>query len=145
MKKKSLFVTIGAIVLLIGALIGIYFIFSEDEDYSDKRLRYEDFVIERGHMGSMAKYDVSLYVDGYLGSKEEAYYITGNLISKNHYDFVLLTFNLYDKDDNLLGIAQGGLSDVKKDEELEFKALSLTTYEDTKKITRYELKDIVGN
>lgn len=143
MKNKTLVTVICSVVLLVGVIVGIYFIFFSPN--VNTKMVYNEFVIEKGHAGNMAKYDPSIYVEGYKGNKEEAYYINGKIVSEKDYNFVLITFDLYDKEDNLLGIAQAGLSNIKKGESYDFKALSLTIHEDTKKISDYKINNIMGN
>ena len=57
-----------------------------------------------------------------------------------------MTFNLYDKQNKLLGTAVGGLKEVKKGKTYSFRAIALVDDEDTLKIDHYKIKSIeLGN
>lgn len=143
MKNKSLATIICLVILFVGIIVGIYFLFFRP--LGDVKMVYNEFAILKGHNGSMAKYDPSIYVEGYQGNKEEAYYINGKIVSQKDYNFVLVTFDLLDKNDKVLGVAQAGLTNIKKGETYDFKALSLTNYEDTKNISSYKINNIMGS
>lgn len=136
--KKPVMV-VFVVLALIAVAIAIYFLFIYDDN---GEIVYEDYTIASGHVGKIEKYDSSYTVDGYKGGKDEAYYITGNITASEDKDFTVITFNLYDKDDNLLGTAVGGLNEVKKGKTYSFRALSLVENKDVAKIDHYEIKSI---
>lgn len=128
------------VIILIIAFIGI-FLYSRNNVKTDGSINYKEFTIKEGHSGKIEKYDSSNAVEGYQGGKE-AYYIKGKVTSTKEQGFILITFNLYDKQDKLLGTAIAGLNTMKKDKAYNFKAVSLIKYEEIKKIDHYSLKDI---
>lgn len=148
MKKKDIILAAVCLVLLVLLVALIIFMFRKDDDtpekYVGKALTYETYKILEGHSGELKDYDRSTYVEGYKGTYDVAYYIEGKLVNtKNEkQDFVVIRFNLYDDDGKLLGEAIAGLSDVESQKEYDFKALSLTTTDDAKKVAKYELKSI---
>lgn len=140
--KKPVMVVLVIFVLIVVA-IAIYFFFIYDDN---SEIVYEDYTIASGHVGKIEKYDASYTVDGYNGDTHKAYYITGNITAEEDKDFTVITFNLYDKDDNLLGTAVGGLNEVKRGKTYSFKALSLVENKDVVKIDHYKIKSIeLGN
>ena len=140
--KKTVIIFLLVILLLtIGTIVYIS-LFGK----SDKELKYGDYTIAEGHTGTIEKYDPSNTVEGYKGGTDKAYYITGNISSSKDKGFTVITFNLYDKDNKLLGTAVSGLNNLKKGKKYTFKALGLVTESDTNKISYYKLKDIkLGN
>lgn len=140
--KKPVMVVL-VILALIALGVAIYFLFIYD---NSGEIVYEDYTIASGHSGKIEKYDSSYTVDGYKGDEYEAYYITGNITADEDKDFTVITFNLYDKENNLLGTAVGGLKEVKKGKTYAFKALSLVENKDVVKIDHYKIKSIdLGN
>ena len=102
---------------------------------------YKDYTIASGHTGEIANYDKSYTVDGFKGG-DKAYYIKGNITAGANKNFTVITFNLYDKKNNLLGTAVAGLKEIKKGKTYEFKALSLIEQKDIGKIDHYKIKNI---
>lgn len=111
------------------------------ESDNKEEMKYEAYTIYDGHVGKVEEYDPSMTVDGYNGG-EKAYYITGKISARENKDYSVITFNLYDKDNNLLGTAVAGLNELEKDKIYDFKALSLIKTEDVDKVTHYELKKV---
>lgn len=145
-KKKKIIGLVLASLAFIIILVGIYFIFQSNSDglFKTKELAYQEFIVKKGHVGELKTYDKSLYLEGYEGDFDVAYYITGTLENNTGIDFdaLKINFNLLDKDDKVLGIAVGYITDVAKDEEVKFKAMSLTTSEDAKKVESYKLLSV---
>ncbi len=139
-KVLVLFVVVLAIFLVI--FLGKSLLKHDSAADNDSSISYNDYVIEKGHFGKFEKYDPSYTVVGYKGGNEEAYYINGKITSKVDKVFVLITFNLYDQDDKLLGTAVAGLNGLKKNKTYNFKALSLIESKYNKEIDHYKLKDI---
>ena len=110
------------------------------EDSCD--LKYEDYTVYKGLEGSIEEYDSSMAVDGYKASNN-AYYITGKISSKADKGFSIITFNLYNKRNELMGTAVAGLNELKKDKIYDFKAIALVDGKDLKKIDSYKLKSVV--
>ena len=135
--KKTIVTIIVIIALLIISLI-IYFIYKEDEP---KNIIYEDYTIYSDHAGKIEKYDESMTVDGYEKS-ENAYYITGKISAKENKDFSVITFNLYDENDKLLGTAVAGLNELEKNVVYDFKALGLLKANQVEKVDHYTLKSV---
>ena len=143
-KKKVLIISI---ILVISALAIILFVNGTDDNNGVKeKVNYKDYVIYEGHVGKVEKYDPSMTVDGYSGAEGDAYYVIGKISAKSKKSFSVIEFNLYDKDDNILGTAVAGLNDLEKDKVYEFKALGLISSEDVLKVDHYELKSVeLGN
>lgn len=146
MSKRSIILISISVILavILGILLFSRFKNNENNIKEYGKFSYENFVIQEGSTGKLNAYDKTMYIEGYKGNYDEAYYINGVLNSKNELKqkFVVITFNLYDKKGNLLGEAIAGVSNVEKDKEYSFKAISLTTTEDAKKVYRYDLKKI---
>lgn len=139
-------VIIGAVVLVV--LIGgiILFLSNSNDNAVGEKVKYKDYVLYEGHVGKVEKYDPSMVVEGYDSTEENAYYISGKMSANSDKGFSIIEFNLYDKDDKLLGTAVAGLNDLKKGEVYEFKALGLISGEDVLKVDHYELKSVeLGN
>lgn len=136
--KKPVMVVL-VIFALFALAVAIYSLFIYD---NDDKIVYENYTIASGHVGKLEKYDPSYTVDGYKGSTDEAYYITGNITASEDKDFTVVTFNLYDKQNKLLGTAVGGLKEVKKGKTYSFRAIALVDDEDTLKIDHYKIKSI---
>lgn len=145
MSKRSLILISVCVVLIV--ILGFFLFNSSNSSVQKKEydaFSYENYTILKGSTGKIDAYDKSLYIEGYKGNYDEVYYIDGTLKSSNEkkQKFVVITFNLYDKDGKLLGEAIAGVENVEKDKEYSFKAMSLTTTEDAKKVYRYDLKKI---
>ena len=120
LSKKPVMIIL-VVLALIAILITIYFMFIKQ---TDGKIVYEDYTIASGHTGKIENYDSSYTVEGFKGGNK-AYYIKGNITADQNKKFTVITFDLYDKKNNLLGTAVGGLKEVKKGKTYEFKALSL--------------------
>lgn len=140
LKDKRFIVIAIALVLIVGGLIGLI-ILNNDNCNESKKIKYEDYVIYEGHKGKLEKYDPSMTVDGFIAN-EDAYYITGKISTKEDKNFSIITFNLYDENDKLLGTAVAGLNELKKDKVYDFKALGIVKPENLEKIDHYELKSV---
>ncbi len=144
MSKRNIIVLVVGVVII--AILGVllYSVLKDDKVEVGKELKYQEYTVLEGHEGSLQDYDKTLYAEGYKGDYDEAYYITGKLVSNEEetQNFVVVRFNLYDSKDKILGEAIAGINNVSKGVEYEFKALSLTTTEDAKKVARYELKSV---
>ena len=136
--NKKLLLLLLIIIVIAVALI-FYF---KNNKQSSKEIIYEDYKILEGHSGKIEDYDSSLTVDGYQGGEDKAYYITGRITANSDKNFTLITFNLYDKKNNLLGTAVAGIKKLSKDTIYSFKATSLIERKDIEKIAYYEIKDI---
>ena len=87
----------------------------------------------------------SITVDG-LNAGENAYYIRGKISAKDDKSFSVITYNLYDKDNNLLGTAVAGLNSLEKDKVYDFEAIALLEQNDLTNIDHYELESVeLGN
>jgi len=146
MSKRSFILISISVILVVVASILLFGRFNKNKEQIKEydAFSYENYVVLKGSTGKIASYDKSLYIEGYKGNYDEVYYIDGTLKSSNEtkQKFVVVTFNLYDKSGNLLGEAIAGIGNVEKDKEYTFKAMSLTTTEDAKKVYRYDLKKI---
>lgn len=134
---KNKFIIISIILVLLLAI----FIISRFNIHTDGVMTYKDYTILEGHSGKIEDYDPANAVEGYKGGKK-AYYISGKINSNKNQGFVLITFNLYDKKDNLLGTAVAGVRKLKKDKPYDFKAVSLIEYEKIEKIDHYALESV---
>ena len=140
LKKKQIIITVAIILLIIGSVL-IFLGQKKDTGNENVKIKYEDYTIYEGHKGSLEEYDPSMTVEGFKES-EKAYYITGKISTKEDKEYTVITFNLYDEKDKLLGTAVAGLNELKKDEVYEFKALSIIEPEDLEKIDYYELQSV---
>lgn len=139
--KKTLIIVAIILLLIIGGVVAYTFLGSNSDNNESGKLKYEDYVIYEGHKGSLEKYDPSMTVDGHTKS-ENAYYITGKISTKDDKEFSVITFNVYDKDDKLLGTAVAGLNELKKDVKYDFRAIALVDAKDLEKIDYYKLKSV---
>ena len=137
--SKRLIIYVMVIILASLIALMLYSFFILDPNGS---IKYNDCTIDSGHYGKTEKYDPSNTIEGYKGSEDSAYYIYGKISCKKDKKFTLITFNLYDQNNKLLGTAISGINKIKKDTKYSFKALSLTNEQDTSKINHYKLKDI---
>ena len=140
--KRLVIVSLTLIILVVVAS-AIYFTFVKPKD---GKITYGDYTILRGHYGKVEKYDPSMTVEGYKNDKNNAYYITGKISAEENKSFTIITFNLYDKSNRLLGTAVAGVNELKKGNTYDFKALSLVDSSDLQRINHYRIKSIkLGN
>lgn len=143
--KKKLIISSVVIIALLLLGILILYLMPQNEEAKDKDITYEAYTIHKGTEGKVEKYDPSMTVDG-LEPGEYAYYITGKISSKEDKEFSIITFNLYDEENNLLGTAIAGLNNLEKNRIYDFKAISMVKPDEVEKIKRYELKSVeLGN
>ncbi len=135
-KKPVMIVCV--VVAVIAVIVAIYFMFFKSYDNT---IVYDDYTVANGHSGRIEKYDGSYTVDGYKGGSK-AYYVNGNITASADKKFTVITFNLYDKKNKVLGVAVAGLNEVKKGKTYGFKALSLINESDIDKVDHYEIKSI---
>lgn len=139
-KRTIIFISILLVI------VGVYIFYVHLSNKTDGEIKYKDYTILKGHSGSIEKYDPSHTVEGYSGSNDKAYYINGKITSDVDKGFTIITFNLYDENNKLLGTAVAGINKMKKDLKYDFKALSLIKGEDIEKIDHYKIKSIeLGN
>lgn len=136
-KKPVQILIIVLLLLLIFTMLYFMFIYEDNGE-----IVYSDYTISAGHIGEVKDFDPSYTVDGYQGDEHRAYYIEGKISSKENKGFTIITFNLYDKKDNLLGTAVAGLNELEKGKTYDFKALSLIENVEVNKVDHYELKSI---
>ncbi len=140
-KKKVMIALI--IIAIIIILFGLCMVFMS---LKDKKLVYEDYTIAEDHYGKIEEYDPSYTVDGFNPSNKRAYYIIGSITAQKDKDFTVITFNLYDKKNKLLGKAVAGLNSIEKGKTYKFKALSLVDDNVIDQIDHYELEKVeLGN
>lgn len=138
MRKKVLLIVLGA-VLLLGIGFGTYYLIT-----SNNQMKYEDFIIEKGNKGSFEIYNKSLYYEGYEGDYDKAYYITGSLKNNTgaYVSLAIITFDLYDENDKIIGVAKASVTNIGIDASKEFKAMSLTTTAKASKVKSYKINSI---
>ena len=136
--KRLTIVSITLIALVV-VIATVYFILIKPKD---GRINYGDYTILSGHYGKVEKYDPSMTVEGYKGDNNNAYYITGKIKSKDNKGFTLITFNLYDENNKILGTAVAGINELEKETIYDFKALSLVDSSNLQKINHYKIKSI---
>ncbi len=140
--KRLVIVSLVLIVLVV-VISTIYFTFIKPKDV---KIIYGDYEVLSGHYGKVEKYDPSMTVEGYKGDNNNAYYITGKIKSKKDKGFTIITFNLYDKSNTLIGTAVAGVNELKEGNTYDFKALSLVNSSDMQRINHYRIKSIkLGN
>lgn len=138
--KTIIIIVIILAILLIGSALIYYFIENQDKD-----IVYNDYTIYERTTGTLEEYDPSITVDG-LNAGENAYYIRGKISAKDDKSFSVITYNLYDKDNNLLGTAVAGLNSLEKDKVYDFEAIALLEQNDLTNIDHYELESVeLGN
>jgi len=137
MKNKKVILIIAIIAVI---LIGIGLFLFKGTLKPEKEETYKDFTLTE-LKGEYTKYDKSIYVEGYKGTFDYAYYVTGKIKSSKNHSFTVITFDLYDKDKKLLGTAVAGLNKVDNEYQ-KFKALSLIDSKTAKKTTSYKLKSV---
>lgn len=139
MRKKILLIILG-IVLLMGLGYGTYYLIS-----TSNQMKYEGFIIEKGNKGKFEIYDKTLYYEGYEGDYDKAYYITGSIknSSKSFASLAIITFNLYDKDKNVIGVAKASVTNLGIGVAKKFKAMSLSNTKVASKVVSYDLKSII--
>ncbi len=135
--KKLATVFIAFVIIAIVVVGGYLFIHPKDG-----RIVSGDYTILKGHYGKIDTYDPAVAVEGYKGGLDKAYYVFGKIKSSKDKGFTVITFNLYDENNKLLGVAVAGLDHLKKNKAYEFKALSLTNSADMEKISYYKIKNI---
>lgn len=135
--KKTIIPIVIVIALIIISII-IYLLYKNE---TPEDIVYEDYTIYSDLMGKVEEYDSSMTVDGYEPSGK-AYYVIGKISSKEDKDFSVITFNLYDKDDKLLGTAIAGLNELKKGKTYDFKALGIIDGTDVEKVDYYTLEKV---
>ena len=136
-KKYVMIVMVAIIFLMIGVII--YCLFFTN---NSGKITYDDYTILEGHTGKIEQYDSSHVVEGYKGDGKTAYYINGQITASKNKHFTIITFNLYDNSDNILGTAVAGLNEVKKGKIYDFKAISLIESSNLTRIKYYKIKDI---
>lgn len=142
-KKKIIMICISVLVLVL-VCIGIYKAFSKGEGEKREDVVINDVKIYKNLEGTIEEYDKTMYVEGYQGNYEKAYYISGELRPDKDYANLLILFDVKDKKDNVIGTAIAGLTDVKKGGDYNFKALSTVKESDLDKIHTFEVSDIRG-
>ena len=140
---KRIITTILVLIILVTVVGAAYFTLIKPKD---GKITYGDYTILSGHYGKVEKYDPSITVEGYKGDNNSAYYITGKISSKQDKNFTIITFNLYDKSNKLLGTAVAGVNKLKKGNIYDFKALSLVDSSNVQRINHYKIQSVkLGN
>lgn len=89
-----------------------------------------------------------LTVEGNITESKDTYSMYLEGIVKNNTDdemtLVSISFNLYDKDGNLLGTAIDSITSLKAGGTWKFKAMSLLTSDQLKEVTKWELEEVSG-
>lgn len=142
-KRNVILIGICTLLVVVFGII-LFFVLKEDEVKVGEVLTYKNYTILKGHTGRLEDYDKTLYAEGYKGNYDEAYYIEGTLKSNEveKQNFVVIRFNLFDEKGNIVGEAIAGINGVENGKDYNFKAMSLTTTEDAKKVVKYDLKSI---
>ena len=138
MLKKILVIT--SFIIIIMAIIYFKY-FMNDEIKTNNDIKFNNYVITN-HIGNIDTYDESLYIEGYKGNYDYAYYITGKIKGDINSKFILITFDLLDKENKVIGKAQAGLNDIEKNKEYEFKAISLEDEMTIQNVVGYKIKSI---
>ena len=140
-KKKLILCIIIGIVLIV-ALIAIYFSFSKKKKTDN--ITINGVTVYKDMKGSIEEYDDTMYIEAYEGNYEKAYYITGTLNSEKDYDNMILVFDVKDRKGKVIGAAIAGINGVKKGGDYTFKALSTVKEGKLNKIHSFTLIDIRG-
>ena len=135
------YLIIGSTIFIVVLIIVIGIFFAGDNSNESKKMTYEEYTIHEGHKGSIEKYDESMTVDG-VEKTDMAYYIVGEISTKEDKAFSVITFNLYDKNDKVLGTAIAGVNDLEKNKRYKFKAISTIDEKELEKISYYKIKSV---
>lgn len=136
---KKILVIASSIIIIMAIIYFKYFM--NDEIKTNNDIKFNNYVITN-HIGNIDTYDESLYIEGYKGNYDYAYYITGKIKVDINSKFILITFDLLDKDNKVIGKAQAGLNDIEKNKEYEFKAISLEDEMTIQNVVGYKIKSI---
>ena len=136
--KKILVIT--SFVIIIMAIVYFRF-FMNDKVEANNDIKFNNYEITE-HLGHLDTYDKTMYIEGYQGNYNYAYYITGKIKSDINSKFILITFELLDKDNKVIGTAQAGLNDIEKNKEYNFKAISLEGEMTIQNVVGYKIKSI---
>ncbi len=81
-------------------------------------------------------------INGYYDEKTNSYYIEGYLKNNENedYEYVYITFNVYDENNNILGEATADLSHLEKKGTWKFKAAYSSV--DSKDVAKFKLTDV---
>lgn len=93
----------------------------------------ENFSLLDGYRGYAGDYSMGYYIEGYVQNNFD-----------REYSYVQITFNLYDADGVLVGTALDNINNLEANGKWKFKAISLTTSDETQSIASYKLKEITG-
>lgn len=135
--KKLATIFIAFVIIAIAIVGGYLFMHPQDG-----RIVSGDYTILKGHYGKIDTYDPAVAVEGYEGGIDKAYYVFGKIKASEDKRFTVITFNLYDENNKLLGNAVAGLDHLSKNKIYEFKALSLVSSADMEKISYYKINNI---
>ena len=141
--KKIVSIVLIVVVLVILCIL-IYKAFMPKTENLIGKATINEVTIYENTKGKIEEYDKTMYIEGYKGKYEKAYYITGTIVSNVYYNNVIITFNVKDRKGNIIGSAVAGLTNVQKGKEYNFKALSTVEESDLNKIHSYEVVDIRG-
>ena len=136
--KKILVLT--AFIIIFMAIIYFRY-FMNDKVEANNDIKFNNYQITE-HLGHLDTYDKTMYIEGYQGSYNYAYYITGKIKSDINSKFILITFDLLDKDNKVIGTAQAGLNNIEKNKEYDFKAISLEGEMIIQNVVGYKIKSI---
>jgi len=141
--KKIASITLIVVVLVILCML-IYKAFMPKTKNLTGKTTINEVTIYENTKGEIEDYDETMYIEGYKGKYKKAYYITGTIVSDVYYNDVIITFNVKDKEGNVIGSAVAGLTNVQKGKKYSFKALSTVKESNLNKIHSYEVVDIRG-
>lgn len=89
-----------------------------------------------------------LTIEGDITETKDTYSLYFEGIVKNNTNkemsYASITFNLYDKDGNLLGTAIDNINNLKAGGTWKFKAMSFLTSDQTKEVASWELEEVSG-
>ena len=91
----------------------------------------EKFTLEEGHIGSSDEYGISYKIEGTIKNNTD-----------KQYNYVQVTFNLYDKDGAQIGSALANINNLEANGLWKFKAIG--SIGDGKSVDSYKLIEITG-
>ena len=101
---------------------------------TEKAEKVDKLELVDGAEGITTTHDAySLYFEGYIKNNTD-----------KEYNYVSITFNLYDKNDALLGTAIDNVNNLKGGKQWKFKAMAFLTSDQLADVASWEVADVTG-
>lgn len=106
---------------------------TKKEETVSSGIKKGKFTLLEGYKGYSDEYNFGYYIEGYVQNN-----------SNWEYDYVQISFNLYDEEGVLIGTALDNINNLEAKGKWKFKAISLMDSEEVKNVASYKLKEITG-